>query len=82
MAENKKKVETPTEVKEEMVTIKLPKIRGGADSEWVSVNDRKWQIQRGVAIEVPACVAEVLENRDRQLEAAYEYLDSVTSTTK
>ena len=82
MAENKKKVETPTEVKEEMVTIKLPKIRGGADSEYVSVNDRTWRIKRGVAVEVPACVAEVLENRDRQLEAAYEYLDSVTSTTK
>ena len=82
MAENKKKVEETTEVKEEMVTIKLPKIRGGADSEYVCVNDRPFQIQRGVAVEVPACVAEVLETRDRQLEAAYNYLESVESKNK
>ena len=79
MAENKKKVETTEVVKEEMVTIKLPKIRGGADSIWVSVNDKKWQIKRGVEVEVPACVAEVLEAREKQLERAYDYLESVTS---
>lgn len=82
MAENKKKVETTEVVKEEMVTIKLPKIRGGADSEYVSVNDRTWQIQRGVAVEVPACVAEVLDTREKQLERAYDFLESVTSTKK
>lgn len=79
MADNKKKVE---ETKEETVVIKLPKIRGGADSEYVSVNDRTWQIQRGVEVEVPVCVAEVLDTREKQLERAYNYLESVESKDK
>lgn len=64
---------------EEFVTIKLPKDRNsnGSDSEYVSVNDRTWQIKRGVEVKVPACVAEVLANREKQLDAAYDYRASV-----
>lgn len=77
MAENKKKVENIAE--EEMVTIKLDKDRSGksGDSLYVSVNDRTFQIKRGVEVKVPACVAEVIANSERQLDAAYDYLESV-----
>lgn len=83
MATNKKNLETTETVEttetEEMVTIKLPKERG-EDSVWVSVNDRlPLQIKRGVAVEVPVWVAEAIENSEKQRDAAYDYLDSVTA---
>ena len=77
MATNNKKVETTAT--EEMVTIKLPKERG-EDSVWVSVNDRPpLQIKRGVKVEVPAWAAEALANSEKQRDAAYDYLESVTA---
>lgn len=77
MATNNKKVETTAT--EEMVTIKLPKERG-EDSVWVSVNDRPpLQIKRGVEVKVPAWAAEALANSEKQRDAAYDYLESVTA---
>lgn len=56
---------------EELVKIKLPKTKNQKDDVFVSVNNRTWQIQRGVYVEVPACVAEVLQHaEDMELEAA------------
>lgn len=36
------------------------------DDVLVSVNGKSWLIRRGVDVEVPQCVAEVLENSARQ----------------
>ena len=80
MANKKNETKIANEVaEEEFVTIILPKDRNsnGSDSEYVSVNDRTWQIKRGVEVKVPACVAEVLANREKQLDAAYDYRASV-----
>lgn len=53
---------------EKMVKIRLPKTRADEDDERVWVNHRSWQIKRGVEVEVPECVAEVLRNKEKALE--------------
>ena len=69
MAEAKKSAET----EEKMVTIKLPRNRRDEDDMFVSVNERTWLIKRGVEVEVPECVAEVIRNSELMQEEAYEF---------
>lgn len=76
MAESKK-TETKAEVKEEMVTIRLPRLSKDDPDEFVSVNERTWKIQRGVTVDVPACVAEVLRHKEEMEEEAYKFEASV-----
>lgn len=47
------------------------------DDLFVSVNGRNFQIQRGVEVEVPACVAEVIRNSDRQKQLAEQRLEKL-----
>lgn len=54
--------------KEKTVTIRLPKNRNQQEDVFVSVNNRTWLIQRGVNVEVPACVAEVLRHQEKMQE--------------
>ena len=68
--------------KEKMVKLKIPLVRGGKnDDVFVSVNDRKWLIKRGVEVEVPECVAKVLDNSERQLYAAAQYEGSLSTAS-
>lgn len=57
---------------EELVTIKLPRDKK-EDSVFVSINEKTWLIKRGVEVEVPKCVAEVLALQEKALEEAYEF---------
>ena len=59
--------------KEELVKIRLPKTREQQEDVFVSVNQRTWLIQRGVYVEVPACVAEVLRHSEEMAEEALRY---------
>lgn len=72
MKKDEKAIETTPEAKKankpKMVTIKLPRIKGAPDSVWVSVNMNSWQIKRGVEVEVPSCVAEVLKHQEEMQE--------------
>ena len=54
--------------KEKSVTIRLPKNRNQQEDVFVSVNNRTWLIQRGVSVEVPQCVAEVLRHQEAMQE--------------
>ena len=55
------------EAKKDTVKIKLPYIPGAKDNEvFVGVNGYRYQIQRGVEVEVPRFVAEALENSEKQ----------------
>lgn len=54
---------------EKTVKIKLPRERGDQEDVFVGVNERSWLIKRGVEVEVPECVAEVLVNREKMLES-------------
>ena len=66
--ENMETIKKETAKKEKTVKIRLPKTRADEDDERVFVNHRSWQIKRGVEVEVPECVAEVLRNRELALE--------------
>lgn len=55
------------------VKIRLPRGRGEDETEFVSVNNRTWMVRRGEDVEVPRCVAEVFENRERALDQMYAY---------
>ena len=63
----------PEGAKEKTVKIRLPLTRTEKDDVPVGVNGRKWLIKRGVDVEVPECVAEVLRNKEVMLEKALEF---------
>ena len=68
---------TTNETKEKMVKIRIPRDRRDDSDVYVSVNERSWLIKRGVEVEVPECVAEVLRNQEIALEKADAYNDEV-----
>ena len=45
----------------------------------VSVNGRSWKIMKGVEVEVPDFVAEVLENAEMMAETARRYVDKMAN---
>lgn len=61
---------------EKMVTIMLPLTREESGDVFVSVNERRWLIKRGEAVEVPECVAEVIRNQEKALRRAIDYIDA------
>ena len=69
----------PKEKKEKMVTIKIPRISKDQEDVPVWVNDRSWLIKRGVEVEVPECVAEVLQHQEEMLEKIMEFEDANAS---
>lgn len=54
-------------------TIKLPVTRTDKEDKWVAVNGKSMQIKRGVPVEVPVCIAEVLQRQEETLMQAMEY---------
>ena len=64
MAETNK-TETP---KEKMVKIRIPKLKANQEDVPVWVNERSWLIKRGVEVEVPECVAEVIRHSEEMRE--------------
>lgn len=67
-----------TTEKEKKVRIRLPKTRENQDDVFVSVNNDTWLIQRGVEVEVPPYVAEVLAQQQEMLEAAMAFAESAS----
>ena len=77
MAETEKKTDT-AEAKEKTVKIRIPKTKEESGDVFVSVNQRTFQIQRGVEVEVPECVAEVLRHKEEAEEAAWSFEESTS----
>ena len=65
--------EKKIEATEKKVTIRLPLTRTETDDVFVAVNGRTWLIKRGVEVEVPPCVVEVLRNQEEALRKAYDF---------
>lgn len=61
---------------EKLVKVKIPRERGNDADVYVSVNDRSWLIKRGVEVEVPECVAEVLRNQEIALDKIDAFNDA------
>lgn len=70
MAEKKIPVDPESE---KLVKLRIPRERSDQEDVFVRVNQRTWQIQRGVEVEVPACVAEVLSHREEMLDVIWEF---------
>jgi len=63
----------------QMVTIRLPKATNGeANYLFAAVNGRRFKIQRGVKVEVPMPIAEVIEHSYEQQNMADEFIDRLT----
>ena len=63
------------EAKEKMVKIRIPRTKADEEDVFVSVNMRTWLIKRGVEVEVPECVAEVLRHQEEALEEIMLFQD-------
>ena len=66
--ENEAPIEAVKETGPKMVKIRIPKTKEEKEDVFVSVNFRTYQIQRGVEVEVPDFVAEVLQHKEEMLE--------------
>lgn len=67
----------------ELVTIKIPKApRGGENFVVASVNGNVYKIERGVAVDVPAPIAEVIQNAEEMSEEADIYIEKLQNKNK
>ena len=58
---------------EPAVTIKLPLSRNEKDDKWVAVNGKSMLIKRGVEVDIPVCIYEVLQHEEKMLREAMEF---------
>lgn len=70
---------TNNETKRNMVKIKIPRERADQEDVFVSVNMETFLIKRGVYVEVPDYVAEVLEHQEEMLEKIMLFNDEKAS---
>ena len=79
MAETKKQTEeaATNDQGEKLVSIRLPLTRENQKDVFVRVNNRTWLIKRGVTVQVPECVVEVLNNSESAMLEAIEYQQKV-----
>ena len=62
------KTEAPAETGPKMVKIRIPRTKKDEEDVFVSVNLNTYLIKRGVEVEVPDFVAEVLRHQEEMLE--------------
>lgn len=62
------KTEKATASKHKMVKIRIPRTKADQEDVFVSVNNYTCIIKRGVEVEVPDFVAEVLQHQEEMLE--------------
>ena len=58
---------------EEAITIRLPLTRSEKDDKYVCVNGKSMLIKRGVDVEIPKCIYEVLQHEENMLREAMEF---------
>ena len=81
MAETTKKA---TDNAKKRVLVKLPRNKGqnANQQEFFSVNGRNYLIERGIEVEVPEEVAEVIKNADKADEYAMRYAEGLVKAEK
>lgn len=70
---NKVKATAQADPNEKKVKIKIPLTRAEKDDVFVGLNGRTFMIKRGVEVEVPEGVAEILRNREEVLMQIIEF---------
>ena len=79
MADTTKKAVDNATKKEKRVTVKLPKLPGqnANQEEFFSVNGKNYILKRGVELEIPEEVAEVIRNGEKAEEYAMNYAENL-----
>ena len=67
---------------QKMVKVRIPRTKADQEDVPVWVNDRSWIIKRGVEVEVPECVAEVLRHQEEALEEIMLFQESAQNKNK
>ena len=62
---------------EKMVKVRIPRTSKSQEDVFVSVNMKTYLIKRGVDVDVPESVAEVLRHQEEALEAIMDFEESV-----
>ena len=70
MATTTTEIKAPTVKK---VKIKLPLTRSESEDVYVGLNGKTYLIKRGVEVEVPKGVAEILQHKEEMLSLAMEF---------
>lgn len=71
-------VETAVPVADPMVTIRIPRDRDDKEDKVVWVNEKRYLIQRGIPVEVPESVAEILRQEEEMLQYIYDFEERVS----
>ena len=74
--------EAPVETGPKMVKIRIPRTKADQEDVFVSVNMYTCIIKRGVEVEVPDFVAEVLRHQEEMLEEIMLFEDAVQNKHK
>jgi hypothetical protein len=67
---------TNPETKRKMVKVRIPRTKADQEDVFVSVNMETFLIKRGVEVEVPDYVAEVLRHQEEMLETIMLFNDA------
>ena len=88
-AEQTEQAEVQTEVQteqtkpaEQTVRVRLPLTRTQKDDVFVGLNGRTFLIKRGVDVDVPAGVAEILQHQEEALSTIMEFEDAAAGNLK
>lgn len=71
------KNDAPKAKTRKMVKVRIPRASKDQEDVFVSVNMNTYLIKRGVEVEVPEEVAEVLRHREEALETIMQFEDAV-----
>ncbi len=79
MADTTKNTNNATKKESKKVRVKIPLMPGEKKdhAEFFSVNGRNYRIQKGIWVEVPEELAEVIENGEKAEEYALEYIENL-----
>lgn len=75
-------VEAPVKTGPKMVTVRIPRTKKDEEDVFVSVNNYTCIIKRGVEVEVPDFVAEVLRHQEEMLEEIMLFEDAAQKKNK
>lgn len=78
----KPETETPKKTGPNMVKIRIPRTKVDEEDVFVSVNMRTYIVKRGVEVEVPDFVAEVLRHQEEMLEEIMIFQNAVQNKNK
>lgn len=82
MADTTKKADNAT--KSKRVAVTLPRLPGqnAIQEEFFSVNGKNYRIKRGIEVEIPEEVAEVIKNAQKAEDYAMKYIDDLADAKK